>query len=91
MADPVSLTLASALITGGIGAGATLLAKSGGGGSDAGSLAAPAAPPAVPPDVQQPVGSPSGKATGAGGAPSFVGASAIPQQSNTGTKTLTGQ
>lgn len=80
MVDPITSTLAGIV-------GGTLFGKAAsGGGSSAPQPSAPAAPP---PPAQDPVGTRSGKTTTA--PPSFVGSTAIPQQSGYGQKSLLGQ
>ena len=79
--DPISLT---ALALGGLaGGGAAALA--GGGGSQAAPT--PAAPPAQAAPQQNPIGS---RAAPKSQAPTFVGASAVPNNTS-GQKTLLGQ
>lgn len=77
--DPLSAFVS--LIAGGIGS------MFGGGKSDAAPVVAPEAPPPAPP-TQSPVGQ---KPQAAQATPSFIGASAVPQQQNMGGKSLLGQ
>jgi hypothetical protein len=87
MADPVSLALIGSAVGAAGGLGASLLSK----GSQPPGPTAP--PPAAPP-IQQPQGTPGGAAATSGGgtsAPSFIGASSLPQQQGYGAKTLLGQ
>lgn len=85
MADPVSLgTLALGQIAGGI---TSLFAKKP--DASASAAATPASTPPTPPPAENPVGTRSG--AGVQPKPSFVGSSAVPQQSGFGGKTLLGQ
>lgn len=83
MVDPITAT---ALAIGGlVGTAGAALAS---GGSATPTPTPPAAPPPTAPPVQTPQGSAQPQAAPA---PSFVGASAVPQQLGYGQKTLLGQ
>ena len=86
--DPISLT---GLALGALAGGGTALASGalGGGGGGAQTPATPAAPAAT---LAQPVNQPTGaKPTPKSQAPSFLGAAAAPQPTQSGSKTLLGQ
>ena len=85
--DPISLT---GLALGALAGGGTALASGAlGGGGGAQTPAAPAAPAAT---LAQPVNQPTGqKPTPKSQAPSFLGAAATPQPTQSGQKTLLGQ
>ena len=82
--DPISLT---GLALGALAGGGTALAAGAGGGAQ--TPATPAAPAAT---LAQPVNQPTGaKPTPKSQAPSFLGAAAAPQPTQSGSKTLLGQ
>lgn len=89
--DPISLTGLALGALGSIGGAAAGGAFSGG-GSGSSSTTAPAAPAAAPTQLAQPVSQPQGtKPTPKSQAPTFLGAAAVPQSGQSGTKTLLGQ
>ena len=82
--DPISLT---GLALGALAGGGPALAAGAGGGAQ--TPATPAAPAAT---LAQPVNQPTGaKPTPKSQAPSFLGAAAAPQPTQSGSKTLLGQ
>ena len=84
--DPISLT---GLALGALAGGGTALASGALGGGGAQTPTAPAAPAAT---LAQPVNQPTGaKPTPKSQAPSFLGAAAAPQPTQSGQKTLLGQ